>query len=76
LEHTYLDENRVLLKYRLPLAEVVTDFYDELKGRSSGFASFDYEEDGYDDADLVKVKRKSRQTTHLVRKVLPMNFVR
>lgn len=55
LEHTYLDENRVLLKYRLPLAEVVTDFYDELKGRSSGFASFDYEEDGYDDADLVKV---------------------
>lgn len=45
----------MLLKYRLPLAEVVTDFYDELKGRSSGFASFDYEEDGYDDADLVKV---------------------
>ncbi|KAI8363397.1 GTP-binding protein lepa [Mortierella sp. GBAus27b] len=55
LEHTYLDENRVLLKYRLPLAEVVTDFHDELKGRSSGFASFDYEEDGYDDADLVKM---------------------
>ncbi|KAF8938910.1 Translation factor guf1 mitochondrial [Dissophora ornata] len=55
LEHTYLDESRVLLKYRLPLAEVVTDFHDELKGRSSGFASFDYEEDGYDDADLVKM---------------------
>ncbi|KAG0006617.1 Translation factor guf1 mitochondrial [Modicella reniformis] len=55
LEHTYLDENRVLLKYRLPLAEVVTDFHDELKGISSGFASFDYEEDGYDDADLVKM---------------------
>ncbi|KAG0345036.1 Translation factor guf1 mitochondrial [Podila humilis] len=55
LEHTYLDESRVMLKYRLPLAEVVTDFYDELKGRSSGFASFDYEEDGYDVADLVKM---------------------
>lgn len=61
LEHTYLDESRVLLKYRLPLAEVVTDFHQELKGKSSGFASFDYEEDGYDDADLVKVPlRKQR----------------
>ncbi|KAF9971803.1 Translation factor guf1 mitochondrial [Actinomortierella ambigua] len=55
LEHTYLDEQRVLLKYRLPLAEVVTDFHEELKGKTSGFASFDYEEDGYDEADLVKM---------------------
>ncbi|KAF9580012.1 Translation factor guf1 mitochondrial [Lunasporangiospora selenospora] len=55
IEHSYLDESRVMLKYRLPLAEVVTDFYDELKSLSSGFASFDYEEDGYDPADLVKM---------------------
>lgn len=60
LEHTYLDESRVLLKYRLPLAEVVTDFHEELKGISSGFASFDYEEDGYDDGDLVKVTLMSK----------------
>lgn len=44
-----------MMKYRMPLAEVVTDFYDELKSRSSGYASFDYEEGGYDDSDLVKV---------------------
>ncbi|KAG0236090.1 Translation factor guf1 mitochondrial [Actinomortierella wolfii] len=55
IEHTYLDDQRVLLKYRLPLAEVVTDFHEELKGKTSGFASFDYEEDGYDEADLVKM---------------------
>lgn len=43
------------MKYRMPLAEVVTDFYDELKSRSSGYASFDYEDGGYEDSDLVKV---------------------
>jgi translation elongation factor EF-4 len=43
------------MKYRIPLAEVVTDFYDELKSRSSGYASFDYEEGGYEESDLVKV---------------------
>lgn len=50
-----MDETRVMMKYRLPLAEIVTDFYDELKSRSSGYASFDYEEAGYEDSDLVKV---------------------
>lgn len=50
-----MDETRVMMKYRMPLAEVVTDFYDELKSRSSGYASFDYEDDGYEDSDLVKV---------------------
>jgi translation elongation factor EF-4 len=38
VEYQYLDDHRVLLKYKLPLAEIVTDFYDELKSRSSGFA--------------------------------------
>ncbi|KAL1917543.1 uncharacterized protein VTP21DRAFT_3936 [Calcarisporiella thermophila] len=54
-ELTYLDDSRVILQYRLPLAEVVTDFYDELKSRTSGYASFDYEEAGYDSSDLCKM---------------------
>jgi GTP-binding protein LepA len=52
---SFLDEERVILKYRLPLNEVATDFYDQLKSLSSGYASFDYEEAGYEPADLVKM---------------------
>lgn len=52
---TFLNETRVILKYRLPLNEVATDFYDALKSISSGYASFDYEEAGYEPADLVKM---------------------
>jgi GTP-binding protein LepA len=52
---TYMDEQRVILKYVLPLNEVATDFYDELKSLSSGYASFDYEESGYEPAKLVKM---------------------
>ncbi len=51
----YLDEDRVILKYKLPLNEVATDFYDKLKSLSSGYASFDYEEAGYEASDLVKM---------------------
>jgi len=51
----YMDEERIILKYRLPLNEVATDFYDQLKSLSSGYASFDYEEAGYEPADLVKM---------------------
>ena len=51
----YLSPERVEIRYRLPLAEVVTDFYDQLKSRTQGYASLDYEPDGYEDADLVKV---------------------
>jgi elongation factor 4 len=54
-ELTYLDENRIILKYRLPLNEVATDFYDQLKSLSAGYASFDYEVSGYEPADLVKM---------------------
>jgi elongation factor 4 len=54
-EMTYLDENRLVLKYKLPLNEVVTDFYDKLKSLSAGYASFDYEEAGYEESDLVKM---------------------
>ena len=51
----YLSPERVELRYRLPLAEVVVDFFDQLKSRTQGYASLDYEPDGYDEADLVKV---------------------
>ncbi len=51
----YLDEDRIILKYRLPLNEVATDFYDQIKSLSAGYASFDYEEAGYEPSDLVKM---------------------
>lgn len=51
----YLDEDRVVLTYLLPLNEVATDFYDTLKSVSSGYASFDYETAGYEISDLVKM---------------------
>lgn len=55
LDMHYINEKRAILKYRLPLNEVATDFYDQLKSLSSGYASFDYEEAGYEPADLVKM---------------------
>jgi GTP-binding protein LepA len=51
----YLSPERVELRYRVPLAEVVTDFFDQLKSRTQGYASLDYEPDGYDRSNLVKV---------------------
>ncbi len=51
----YLSAERVEISYRLPLAEVVVDFFDQLKSRTQGYASFDYEPDGYSAGDLVKV---------------------
>ncbi|HSW70824.1 MAG TPA: elongation factor 4, partial [Gammaproteobacteria bacterium] len=55
LDLKYMDEHRVILKYKLPLNEVATDFYDQLKSVSSGYASLDYEEAGYEPSDLVKM---------------------
>ncbi len=55
IDMSYLDEERVILKYRLPLNEVATDFYDQLKSLSSGYASFDYEISGYEPSSLVKM---------------------
>ena len=54
-ELVYLNEQRIILRYRLPLNEVATDFYDQLKSLSSGYASLDYEEAGYQEADLIKL---------------------
>ena len=54
LDMTYMN-NRAVVVYKLPLAEVVFDFYDRLKSISRGYASFDYQVDGYEEGDLVKV---------------------
>ena len=51
----YLSPERVELVYRVPLAEVVVDFFDQLKSRTQGYASLDYEPAGYEPANLVKV---------------------
>jgi GTP-binding protein LepA len=51
----YLSTERVELVYRIPLAEIVVDFFDALKSRTKGYASLDYEPSGYDTADLVKL---------------------
>ena len=51
----YLSESRVQLVYLLPLAEIVLDFYDQLKSRTRGYASFDYELDGFRSSNLVKL---------------------
>ncbi|MFI7482292.1 translation elongation factor 4 [Kocuria sp. M1R5S2] len=51
----YLSEDRVELRYRLPLAEIVFDFFDQLKSRTKGYASLDWKADGEEAADLVKV---------------------
>jgi GTP-binding protein LepA len=46
---------RIMLQYRLPLNEIVFDFYDRLKSCTKGYASFDWEMDGYEESDLVKL---------------------
>ncbi|HTO00614.1 MAG TPA: translation elongation factor 4, partial [Microthrixaceae bacterium] len=51
----YLSPERLEIQYRLPLGEVVTDFFDQMKSRSQGYASLDYEPIGYEPGDLVKV---------------------
>ena len=51
----YLDADRVELHYELPLNEIVYDFFDALKSRTRGYASFDYEMEGYQPSKLVKL---------------------
>jgi GTP-binding protein LepA len=51
----YLSSDRVEIRYTMPLGEIIFDFFDQLKSRTRGYASLDYEPDGEQDADLVKV---------------------
>jgi GTP-binding protein LepA len=51
----YLDPTRVVLHFEMPLAELIVDYFDQMKSRSQGYASMDYEELGYRPANLVKV---------------------
>jgi len=51
----YLDQTRVVLHFEMPLAELIVDYFDQLKSRSQGYASMDYEELGYRPANLAKV---------------------
>lgn len=52
---TYIDNERVMIQVDLPLCEIVLDFHDKLKTLSSGYASFDYEDNGFKESYLVKV---------------------
>jgi GTP-binding protein LepA len=52
---TYIEEDRVHLTYRMPLAELIIDFYDQLKSRTQGYASLDYSFHDYQESDLVKL---------------------
>ena len=66
----YMEESRALLKYELPLNEIIYDFFDALKSRSRGYASFDYEMKGYARSELVKLdilinKEEAVSYTHL-----------
>lgn len=51
----YMEETRALIRYELPLNEIIYDFFDALKSRSRGYASFDYEMKGYEQSDMVKL---------------------
>ncbi|XP_010915084.2 translation factor GUF1 homolog, mitochondrial [Elaeis guineensis] len=55
LEYSFIDNQRALMKYRLPLREIIVDFYNELKSITSGYATFDYEDSEYQKSDLVKL---------------------
>jgi len=55
LSMEYMEETRALIKYELPLNEIIYDFFDALKSRSKGYASFDYELKGYERSNMVKL---------------------
>ncbi len=55
VDMNYIEESRVNIRYVLPLNEIIYDFFDQLKSRSRGYASFDYELKGYEKSDLVKL---------------------
>jgi len=63
VDMVYLAEERCCIKYKMPLAEVITDFFDELKSRSKGYASMEYSPVGYEQSNLVKLDVKINNET-------------
>ncbi len=55
IDMTYIDPTRVQITYRMPLNEIIYDFFDSLKSRTRGYASLDYDMDGYEKSDLVRL---------------------
>ena len=55
IDMSYIDPTRVQIIYRMPLNEIIYDFFDSLKSRTRGYASLDYEMDGYEKSDLVRL---------------------
>lgn len=55
LDVKFLDEKRISMVYKMPLSEIIFDFFDKLKSLTSGYATFDYQDAGYEEADLVKM---------------------
>ncbi len=51
-----IDAKRIMLTYRFPMNEIITDFHDKLKSITKGYGSFDYEPDGYEDSDIIKLE--------------------
>jgi GTP-binding protein LepA len=56
LEQNFVDENRVIVTFEIPLAEIIVNFFDTIKSVSKGYASFDYEQIGFKKSDLVKLE--------------------
>lgn len=54
-EHTFIGANRAMLRYKLPLGEIAADFADEIKSRTAGYATFDFDDAGYAPADVVRL---------------------
>jgi translation factor GUF1, mitochondrial len=63
LEQNYVATTRCLLKYKLPLAHLVDDFFGKLKGHTRGYASLDYEDAGYVVSDIVKMEVEDIRNT-------------
>jgi len=70
LEQNYLAATRCLLRYKLPLAHLVDDFFGKLKGRTRGYASLDYEDSGYEPSDIVKLEVSPLLLRGLMEKML------
>lgn len=81
IDSSYVDQERILLRYKMPLNEIILDFYDQLKVITSGYASFDYEESEYIESPIVKVNfllngKLIEELTSLVHKNKSYNYAK